>query len=88
MLRLLIIVFLLLVVYRIMKVRSYKNARKRFEQLEAPESRYDVFVDPVCGKEVMRKDAEMLWQGDEAHGFCSKECMRAYQHKHSSDWKM
>lgn len=89
MLRILIIVFLLLVIYRVVKVRSYKNSRQRFAaELEEADTTPETFVDPVCGKEVPRADAVLLWQGDDAHGFCSKECMRTWQHQHSNHWKM
>lgn len=89
MLRILVIVFLLLVIYRVVKVRSYKNARRRFaDLLDEPEMDHEIFKDPVCGKEVARKDALLLRQGDDVHGFCSEECMRAWQQQHSSGWKM
>lgn len=90
MLRILIIVFLLLVIYRVIKARSYKNARRRFEDLlNEPERERKVFTDPVCGAEVARKDAHLLWQGGEVYGFCSKECMRKFKHGgNASDWKL
>lgn len=89
MLRILIIVFLMLLVYRIAKSRSYKNSRKRFDDLlNEPEPAEEVLTDPVCGKKVPRKDAYLLWQGGKVYGFCSKECMRKFQHENTADWKM
>lgn len=89
MLKILIAVFLLLVIYRVAKVRSYKNARQRFTaELEETAVLPETFVDPVCGKEVARKNVFLLEQGADTHGFCSKECLRTWCRQHDADWKM
>lgn len=85
MFRILIPVFLLLLVYRIVRVRGLQNSRKRFSDL-IDESGARLFIDPVCGKEVVRKNAYLLWQDGQTHGFCSKECLRKFGHE--TQWKM
>lgn len=89
MLKILIAVFLLLVIYRVIRVRSFKNARGRFTVgLEETAALPETFVDPVCGKEVARKDAFLLDKDDTAHGFCSKECLRTWCRQQHVDWKL
>lgn len=89
MLKILIAVFLLLVIYRVVRVLGYKNARRRFTaELEDAPVLPEMFVDPVCGKEVARKEAFLLDSDDAAHGFCSKECLRTWCRQHNIDWKM
>lgn len=89
MLKILIMVFLLLLIYRVVKVRSYKNSRQRFAaKSEEAETTSETFEDPVCGKKLSRADAFLLRQGDDVYGFCSKKCMRTWQHSHNAGWKM
>ena len=85
MLRLIIVVFVLLVVYRIVRARGLRNSRKRFNDL-IDESGTQLYTDPVCGKEVARSDAYLLWENGKAYGFCSEECMHKF--KYAEEWKM
>lgn len=89
MLRIFAVVFVMLVIYRVLRVRQIRAFKARQDALmlgnhQAPQ----FFVDPTCGKEVTRRHAHLLWQEGELCGFCSKDCMRAFQHEHAEDWKI
>lgn len=88
MLRIIVLVVLLLVVYRIIKAKSYKNARKRFAALTNESAEVKIFTDPVCGAKVAHKNAHLLVYNGEEYGFCGKKCMRAFQQGQNGPWKM
>lgn len=85
MLRLLVIIFLILVVYRAVRTYSLKNSRKRFNNF-IDESETKFYTDPVCGQKVARCDAHLLWQDGQTYGFCSKECLCKFDQ--TAEWKL
>lgn len=89
MLKILIVVFLLLLAYRIIKWRGAKNTRGFFgNDFGGLNARRKIFIDPVCGKEVTHAEAYLLRHNGQTYGFCSRECMRKLTCDANAGWKM
>lgn len=81
MLRLLIVIFLIYLLYRV--VRRYLGAGQTHRQRDVRDSEEgpvdEMVQDPACGTYIPRRDAHRKVIGGREYFFCSRECEERFE---------